>query len=347
MENTTYIPLGSGNFDINKVRFSDIKIYRITKRARPFNVTRIYVNYAYTPGKFDHLRIEGEQGFTWGFKPYWPMEMLEENQTRDNIEGWETSVPLTNMDNIHEPTENQKSVIDIFDQLYETAYQYLLSKTDDPNMPGSSKLFLRSGPQGLKYPYAKSYTKVPKDGKDPIEIPPKLYCKLITYSKNPSNTTRIYGPGNRLCPPAKYEGKKGWIKPVWWVQSIFLGSHGDKEIGASFQTKLYECNFIPLIDKPRTDILPANTAEEEEDVDARVEHSDEDNEQPPPDDHFDPNSIGGVEISSTNENSDSESESEDETPPPPPKRRPAVQDKKKSTGARGGRATRGRKKIGS
>ena len=232
---------------------------------------------------------------TLGILGCWPMGMLEAEQTLDNIEGLQVLYPMTSLNTIDSPSEDEKKTTFLFDKTRElTANAMKLFCTKDETgivklagnpAQGAYSVARDNGNilDAVKPNYDWAYEKQ-GDKKIPDKKKPKrAYLKLDTKGTGSKLKclTKIYGPGDKevhytkyMCRPPEYP--RGDSELAIEFDSIFWGAHGPESgYGGSCKFKIYEMNFTPesASNANRTRVLSPNTA-----VDGNESTSDDDKE---------------------------------------------------------------------
>jgi hypothetical protein len=222
------------------------------------------------------IYIEAPKQHTFGFSEVYPYGLPEDQQTDENIKGWQTMYPLTSLKTAESPAKDEQYIIDVFDQIWELTRDKLIdecSKGKKGKAPGASRgAYLnvmneeeedRDWVDAVKPIY--SYPKKSEKDKSPDKTkPPRIYIHLLTKGKGYKLkvNTNIYGPGDRLCHPKTYRNVEGEILPFIKWDGLYWGAHGsEKTYGISAKLLLAECNYTPTLGGgPTKRLTPKNTA---------------------------------------------------------------------------------------
>ena len=222
------------------------------------------------------LYFEGAEQEVWGFNAMYPMGTADEDKKPSvNMKGVLVCYPMTAIAN--KPTENEQSVMDIFDGLYEKTLEALKRECrdgDNLKVPKTTYSSFVTAQAKKKWSYAikpvYSYPNAKKENKnDPDKEdhskPQRAYIKLNTFGKGSNLVckTGIMGPGDKPLGVTSLISEKGRgkITPVFKWKSIYWGGHGDRSWGGSVSLRLAECNYTPgLGGGPSRRMLGRNTA---------------------------------------------------------------------------------------
>ncbi len=91
--------------------------------------------------------------------------------------------------------------------------------------------------------------------------PLRFYARLIQNKKTGDFITTFYGPGDREIDPLDFLDARGYIEPAIKFEYIYIGT-----LSATFQIKLWECNYTPIEGSQRKRLIRKNTDPSPEDV---------------------------------------------------------------------------------
>lgn len=84
--------------------------------------------------------------------------------------------------------------------------------------------------------------------------PLRMYVKLLFTKKTKKFATEVFGPGDIKMSPLEFVKKWGHIDPAFKFEYVYIG-----EASATFQIRLWECNYTPKEGSVRPRLLPPNT----------------------------------------------------------------------------------------
>ena len=289
VEKHCFVPVGE--FDINRL-IIESPVRNSFKRGNSeieWWTSPVY----YTNGKGEKckLMMEFPKQFTFGINSNYPMGCAEEDKTADKRNGLQICYPLTSLDTVNNPTDDEQYTIDTFDKLWNAVWKKMEEEAekDEPTIPDPScNAYLgaqkRNKPEYAIKPIA-TFPRVPKtsplaqNGKRPFDKtkPKRTYVKLMTKGSGTKLRcdTQIFGPGNKLDKTGlKFEDVKGYVHPVFYIQGIYWGSHGQTSYGASLTIRVAQMNFEPKESAaPMVQLLPPNNA-------APIDEDDNSDEEP-------------------------------------------------------------------
>jgi hypothetical protein len=196
----------------------------------------------------------------WGVNGTWPLGTETENQTLENIEGYQICYPLTTLATMKNPTPEEAAVEKFFDSAWNKGITAMGEFTDADLLdgPAGSAYTTAEKKKNMAYAMKPVYeypsTKDEKTGKKNIDTskPKRIYIKLVTKAKGIKMQclTKIYGPGDKLVSPIKYmstpgNAVQGVCHPVVHWEGIFWGAHGKNTYGGSLKFRVVEMNFTP------------------------------------------------------------------------------------------------------
>lgn len=196
----------------------------------------------------------------WGISGTWPLGTQTENQTLENIEGYQICYPLTTLATMKNPTSDELAVEKFFDNAWNKGIEAMgnFTNADLLDGPAGSAYTTAEKKKNMAYAMKPVYeypsTKDEKTGKKNIDTtkPKRIYIKLVTKSKGIKMQclTKIYGPGDKLVSPIKYMSTpgntiQGVCHPVVHWEGVFWGAHGKNTYGGSLKFRVVEMNFTP------------------------------------------------------------------------------------------------------
>lgn len=106
----------------------------------------------------------------------------------------------------------------------------------------------------------RNYTKKVDDTSKPL----RFYARLLFNKKTEKFATKFYGPGDVEMDPRQFIDVRGMIEPALKVEYVYIGASS-----ATYQIKLWECNYTPSESTSRKRLISRNTsqpvAEEDDD----------------------------------------------------------------------------------
>jgi hypothetical protein len=277
---TVFIPFGT--FDKSKCSLTDAFIAKFKNGNETCNSS---IRYLMDDGTYsDDVRIELQPRKIGGIYPSYPFGMDKAEQSPETVTGYQFTYMLTSQETINEPTKDEQYAIDIFEFIGELMWEKLCEeyeKDDESVIPPSSKnCYL--GATAKKGHTNKSYAVKPifeypnkpideksknkKREKDTTQ-PMRIYMKLNCFGKGKDLKcfTKIYGPGNKLVSPARYNKTPCTVHPVIQLKKVFWGSHGKNTHGVSLNMHVSEMNIVPLSREGQRFLAPNSAPEEEDD----------------------------------------------------------------------------------
>lgn len=233
------------NFDIDDFIVEPVKSFKTKKGIQ---MTRSYCKYAHKNGPGIVL-IRGPKSFCpMGFSPQWELNLPKEKRNDSNISNWSTLISLHG----HEDEERDiqkikegKKFAEMCNEIYHKGYDTVMEPKNLALVGGSAKIMLKVGIEGFKQIVFPS--KIIEDKKNPGEmkkIGPSMNAKLMWNKEDNTFQTKVMGPTGWVSPTV-FRGVPGEIEPIYWIDNIFIGGHGTASYGASYQIKLWMCNYYP------------------------------------------------------------------------------------------------------
>jgi len=276
-----FVPLGK--FDVSKLSFSEPIV---KKYGNGTSTTNSQVIYTDESGKKGTPCFQLAEQLSFGPTPQHKYNCKDEEKIPENVQKWNILYNLTSMQTIHDPTDEEKYVIDLFDVCYSKSADYIKNiyqtekqrRKDENDKTGKNSTIPAPAysaistavsdddiETAIKFPYKRSFVRE-KDGK---EIPSSATFDLMTYGKglNIKITTTFYGPGDKKENPEKYHGVRGKFKPVVVFESIYWGSHGTTSYGCSLKFKVYDATYTPSTGYTQERMSETNTEQEIESID--------------------------------------------------------------------------------
>jgi hypothetical protein len=316
MENKTepeidiFVPLSEfSKFDWKRVVIEDPVTNAFTKKGTttPIKWTTSKVHYKGQNGEKLPIFFQFVKQKSWGLNGCWPINLEEDQQTSENMEGFQTCYNLTSLETVNNPTKDEQSVKMIHDKAWELTVAAMKrfcneeiqvvekGETITKNKlegPAYSAYWSAERKKNMKlavkptYDFANSEDKTTKVKFLDKSKPLRSYIKLSTKGKGDKMVcnTKIYGPGDKLVSPMKYMTSKGHfvqgeIEPVVQWDSVFWGSHGtEKPYGGSVKFIISEMNFTPQNDSTisrRRMLSPNKASAETEDTDGNGSDDDD------------------------------------------------------------------------
>ena len=204
--------------------------------------------------------------------------------TEETLEGYQIPYPMTSLNTIENPTNDELAIKQAFDSMYEVACDAMENfcsvhrsecKVPAPTYSAFGVVKMDGDwSYAVKPMYDFQLTKDEKTGKKVADKskPLKSYIKLKTWGKGKKlyNDADLYGPGNELVHPRDLKRIRVNGHPVIKWEGIFWGSHGKKSYGASLTLRVTEMNFTPAPAggdfHPKYRILKPNNAPKEMDI---------------------------------------------------------------------------------
>lgn len=264
----TFIPLMT--FDIEKLHVSP-------PRSNTFNdVTTV-------KSKFLYENDEGELSIPYFEAPkqrtsFWevfPMQESKQDAQDKTLSGYQLSYPVCSNLTLEDPTEEEVYYKDMLNSIAQKVRESMvdfveLKDKDEEYVLPKQTLISYNGSKNdewLKPMY--SYPKKDADKKGGKKIidkdrPQRTYIKLLTTGKGDTLKvlTKIFGPGDEALHPSSLVTKQCEIEPVFKLDSVFYGAHGETGCGASIQIKLDQCNYYPVESSSTPKYLKSNTCTE-------------------------------------------------------------------------------------
>ena len=232
----------------------------------------------------------------WGINGTWPLGTETENQTLENIEGYQICYPLTTLATMKNPTPDESAAEKFFDSAWNKAIGAMgeFTESDLLDGPAGSAYTTAEKKKNMAYAMKPVYEypsiKDEKSGKRNIDMtkPKRIYIKLVTKAKGTKMQclTKIYGPCDKLVSPIKYMSSpgnavQGVCHPVVHWEGIFWGAHGKNTYGGSLKFRVVEMNFTPKSStglshrrmlSPNVDVEEVNENESSDDGDFAFKH---------------------------------------------------------------------------
>jgi hypothetical protein len=267
-----FIPLGS--YEPEKLTLTNIKEKTIKLRNGKSQTSYIS-DWIYTDenGKQGIPCFELGEQLTFGVNTLHPYDMNDADKTPDTVDSLQICYPMTSMETVNDPTEEEKHCIDLFDNLIEKTKAKGIEEASrkTSSMPKNARASFKdesTADEVIKPLYF--HSKNPETKQEDTTKPKKSYIKLITYGKGKQMkvNTVFYGPGDKRVNPMKYVDVRGKIHPVVRLEAVTWGSQGTSDYLAFIRMKVLQANYTPtdsVISSKR--FLSPNTAPNVEDDD--------------------------------------------------------------------------------
>jgi hypothetical protein len=247
-----------GDFDINKLRviFPEKNSFQASS-GMTISVTKSLILYENDEGELCIPYVQGprQRVFFSGTKPL----TLGPGDDESTIVGYQLTYGMTSFFNKDEPSENEKYFIGLIDSLVLKVKESIEQFTKEKDEKGQCPLpkitvnGVKSGDDDWFKPvYDYPTVKDLKGNKVPDKTKPqRMYVKLITHGRDATLKvhTKVFD-GEELMNVADIVNGDGGgaceIDPVFKLESVYYGSHGDKSYSASLQIKLDQCNYYPV-----------------------------------------------------------------------------------------------------
>lgn len=261
------------NFDASRVNFGDVNTKQIkdSKGRVKLNWTKSDISHTFEDGGKDLFLLEGPKVFCYkGFQPKWEMNINDVDRTDQNISGYKCPFTIVSSEQLANPSQESLDFMVICDELHSTAYDWITGEDQIVNIPAGPRTFLKVGETGLKEMYQQE--KDIPDKKNPGKmrrIGPSMDVKMLWEKKNRVFKTMVIGPGGIRVNPSKYIDQPGYMEPIFWIDNLYFGAHGDKPVGASIQVRLWACNYTPMTfgtKGPKKNLLRNHSASSDEDI---------------------------------------------------------------------------------
>lgn len=218
--------------------------------------------------------------------------------TDDNLKGYQLTYPLTSLQTIANPTEDEEKVMNFIDGLWNVTlehYKELAKLGKKAGIPSISLTAIK-GCDGeftdaLKHAYGHPRDQQTREIN--TEKPKQMYIPLVTWGrgKKVKNSTPLYdsqNPDDKPQNPEKYmpatpddNARPYAVMPVVKFRGIYWGQHGsDASWGASLKFELIEATIEPITigRMPNKRLLPKNTntvSADDEELPAKSKNSEE------------------------------------------------------------------------
>ena len=209
----------------------------------------------------------GEYGLKWSH----PLQIPEDQRTRQNAEGMQLCYPMTSMETVKRPTKEEQAFMDMVDKLFklqvEHAKKVYAENEDMPDdkkfLPGPSEtsIAMQLGAKVpnwkncVKYPFERPKKKDGKEGEKDDSKPFNMYSKLAKVGKAEKLVikTKFWvkvaddETGDERVeerPASSYEGRPGIVTPIFMLDDSYWGLHGSKsKCGVSVRLTLLQADF--------------------------------------------------------------------------------------------------------
>lgn len=169
-----YKRLSDVNFDWSKIVIEN----PITKTSKDGSNTWVVsppVYYAYNgPNGLVKLEIyfQAEKQRIWGIGGKWENAILKENQTVDNVEGYQVGYPMTSLNTVKCPTPTELETIKCFDQIWSITQKHVLDKCLEEDQRNPEVNATPKIPEGIHTQYigVKQKAKKAKDDAAKMEV---------------------------------------------------------------------------------------------------------------------------------------------------------------------------------
>jgi len=190
-----------------------------------------------------------------------------------NIEGFQISYPVTSIETMETPTQEESATINLLQSLWDLSKDRMgeFAKDEELDFPDVSRTsyfgaeavkdFTKAMKPVFTYPMMKDKNNKKKWIEDTSK-PKKMKAKFNAFGKGRKikNHTVIYGPGDKPMSPFNLLNKSGKILPVFRWDGVYWGGHGKRSWGGSVTLRLSEGTFTPMKRGPPRRMAPRNTA---------------------------------------------------------------------------------------
>lgn len=274
------ICVNPADFDISRLVIHDACVREFKIGESKISNTTSSAKYLNDEGEECTLYFRGPPQNCFGVQYNYPMGVAEEDKTPETAKGLQVCYPLTTMQTVSDPTDDEKAHRDMILALWQAAVDKGIeeSERDEPVIPGVSVNSFRAIAGAKKKDWTKavkvpfSHPKNKENGGKTLDTtkPESMYVKLVTDGQGPTlkAKTPFWGPGDRKCNALKFLDVRGEIEPCWVFEGIYYGAHGTSPHGASLRFRLAEANYTPKSASsslPQHRMLSRNTAPVEED----------------------------------------------------------------------------------
>lgn len=285
-----FIPLGQ-DFDWSTVVITEPETKSFSKQGQGSIETT--TSQAYVPGpNGEKLQIYFQIATqkVWGINGNWELNTPKEQQTPENLKGFQIAYPLTSTETFTCPTADEIHTKNCFDEISKISLDFVTQECENKRskkadtrkiaavtynsyIAGKNDDDLSTVVKPI-YDWVKSEDKTTKQKYVNKQKPQNSYLKLVTRGQKPNLVcaTSIYGPGDKLVSPLKYMRFSDKDKPILTevdsvvhFEGLFYGAHGKTPYGASIKLRVVQMSIRPaMLDSslPKRRMLPANTAVE-------------------------------------------------------------------------------------
>jgi len=268
-------------FDASRLVHDDPKRIEYTIGKKKIGNTMSYGHYLDDEGEKCTLYLAFPEQTTFGVNHSYDLNVKEEDKKPENSKGLQLCYPMTSMNTIEEPTEQEQALMDAIEKIGEIAVEQAKkhSKGKNSTLPTMVSSAIR-GVEGDDYSDvikpAFSYKLDEKKRSDKTK-PQRMYIKLVTTGGKTSSGskplichTKFYGPGDVEVSALRYVDRRGIIMPCVKYEGIYWGAHGETPYVGSLHFRVSQANFTPVSGTssvPARRLLGKNTAVADDDDD--------------------------------------------------------------------------------
>lgn len=225
-------------------------------------------NISWTTSPGFYLNEDGEkcvpyfelpEAYCFGVNEKYPIGTSKDDQTPENISGYQVCYPLTSLATIENPSDDEKYARTLLTSLRESIWEAMQRECElddeERTVPAPTYNSYLGATKGKRinpdYAIKPIYSfPMVQEGKRKVEDrskPERIYIPLITSGSGRKlrNHTRIHGPGDKKLNVRQCVNVSGRCHPVVRWDGAFWGPHCQKTYGGSTRLKLSEMNFTP------------------------------------------------------------------------------------------------------
>lgn len=260
-------------FDPERLVITDPETRKITVEGKEVTDISSQVRYRDATGTLRDFYVNAPSQRTFGFNLNYTYMKPE---IEENLNGMQVCYPLSSLQTVNNPTEEEKAFMKVVDYVYEALVAKAKSEVDyKPSRLNTAArgILVTANADGDISTAVKPLAEHPnvKDTKrKDLTKPKRIYMKLVTKGKGKDMVvhTRVKGPGNKIHNARDFVGVSGNMAPAVQFGPVFWGSHGQTSPhGVSCKTRVLEANFTPTVNNngvPNYDLLGANVDPEDE-----------------------------------------------------------------------------------
>lgn len=238
-------------FDWSRLVYSEPKKTEIPDGSG--NYRRVYLNYMYDDNTIGPVIVEFGRKYCFGVQPDnvdKDGKVIKDEHGKDkSLKGYQVPIVMANVSKENPtPSETEQAEIDFLDEFRNEVIRYSVENKKAIGKGGKTDVQIEALVSELLY------RKKNDEGEVVSDVSPKLYGKLIYFTKSKEVGTKFYGPGDKPVNPLSLKGHF-FMYPTIRFDSLYISSK------ISLQHRIYDATVEPTERAPTKRLARPNTME--------------------------------------------------------------------------------------